>query len=309
MRNAFASEITRLASEDPRVVLLSGDIGNKLFDGYKDRHAARFFNCGVAEANMVGVAAGMALSGLRPVTYTIASFMTYRCFEQIRVDVCYHNLPVVIVGVGGGLSYAANAGTHHCCEEVAILRALPHMTVICPGDPSEVAPLLRGALAHGGPVYMRLGKKGEPKVHAAPPAVTIGRGLIVREGRDVCLLSTGTMLPIAVEVARRLEAASVDARLVSLHTIKPLDEALLAESRDAFPLIVTIEEHSVIGGLGGAVAEHLAEQPAPGARLLRIGTADTFMHEAGEQEHAREYFGLTPDAITGRILEALPSKP
>jgi len=309
MRNVFASEITKLAAEDPRVVLLSGDIGNKLFDGYKERCPERFFNCGVAEANMVGVAAGLALSGLRPVTYTIASFMTYRCFEQIRVDVCYHHLPVVIVGVGAGLSYAANAGTHHCCEEVAILRALPGMTVLAPGDPAEVAPLLRQALAHDGPVYMRIGKKGEPKVHATPPSMTIGRGLVLREGRDVCLLSSGTMLPVAVEAARLLEEAGMSARLVSMHTIKPLDEALLADCAATFPLIVTIEEHSVIGGLGGAVAEWMAEQPVRRARLLRIGTADSFMHEAGEQEHAREYFGLTAGSIAGRIQERLSSRP
>jgi transketolase len=309
MRNVFASEITKLAGEDPRVVLLSGDIGNKLFDAYKERHAARFFNCGVAEANMVGVAAGMALTGLRPVTYTIASFMTYRCFEQIRVDVCYHHLPVVIVGVGAGLSYAANAGTHHCCEDVAVLRALPGMTVLCPGDPAEVAPLLRSALAHDGPVYLRLGKKGEPQVHAAPPPLTIGRSVVVRDGHDVCLLSTGTMLPTVVEAARRLEEAAVSARVVSLPTIKPLDEALVAESAGTFPLVVTIEEHSVVGGLGSAVAEYMAEQPVRRARLLRIGTADAFMHEAGEQEHAREYFGLTPGVIAGRILETLSSRP
>ena len=307
MRNVFASEITKLASADPRVVLLSGDIGNKLFDGYKAAHEGRFFNCGVAEANMISVAAGLALCGMRPVTYTIASFTTYRVFEQIRVDVCYHNVPVVIVGVGAGLSYAANAATHHCVEDLAILRALPHMTVVCPGDPSEVGPALRAALRHDGPVYLRLGKKGERAVHENEPEVILGKGITVRAGRDVCLLSTGTMLPVAVSAADLLQAAGIDARVVSMHTVKPLDERLLDEAAATFPLLVTIEEHSVLGGLGGAVAEWLADRPA-GARLMRVGTADTFMHEAGEQEHAREYFGLTPDVIAARVKGALSSR-
>src|SRR2546430_5284860 len=164
MRNAFATEITSLASEDERLVLLSGDIGNKLFDGYKEKFPERFFNCGVAEANMMGMAAGMALSGMRPITYTITPFTTTRCFEQIRVDVCYHNVPVIIVGVGGGLSYASLGATHHSCEDIALLRMLPNMTVICPGDAIEVRGALRAALRHDGPVYIRLGKKGEPIV-------------------------------------------------------------------------------------------------------------------------------------------------
>lgn len=307
MRNVFAAEITTIAAADPRVVLLSGDIGNKLFDDFKSSSPNRFYNCGVAEANMVGVAAGMAMSGLRPVTYTIASFMTYRCFEQIRLDVCYHNLPVIIVGVGGGLSYAANAGSHHCCEDVAVLRALPNMRVLCPGDPFEVTSLLRAAFAENGPVYIRLGKKGEPKVHTQPPALTIGKGLTVREGTDACLLSTGTMLPTAIETADLLQSSGVSARVVSMHTVKPLDEELLAESSQRFDLIATIEEHSVLGGLGGAVAEWMAEQSARRARLLRVGTSDHFMHEAGEQEHAREYFGLVASRIATRVQHALLS--
>jgi len=310
MRNAFASEITRLGAADDRIVLLSGDIGNRLFDAYKEICPDRFFNCGVAEANMIGVAAGMALCGLRPVTYTIASFTTFRCFEQIRVDVCYHNLPVVIVGVGAGLSYAANAGTHFCCEDIAILRALPHMTVVCPGDPAEVGPALRAALAHGGPVYLRLGKKGERTVHAASPDLIIGRGIVVTEGDDLCLLSTGNTLSLAMDTADMLRREGLSARVVSMHTVKPLDDRLLEEITRRFPLVVTLEEHSVLGGLGGGVAEWMADRARPPrARLLRIGTADAFMHEAGEQEHAREYFGLTPRAVAARVQGAFQSRP
>jgi transketolase len=165
MRNAFADEITKLGAVDQRVVLLSGDIGNKLFDKYKEKAEGRFFNCGVAEANMMSVAAGMALCGLRPVIYTITPFTTTRCFEQIRVDACYHKAPVIIVGTGSGLSYAELGPTHHSCEDMAILRALPEMTVMAPGDVPELRAALRAALKQDGPVYIRIGKKGEPNIH------------------------------------------------------------------------------------------------------------------------------------------------
>ncbi|MCZ6679499.1 MAG: transketolase [Candidatus Poribacteria bacterium] len=307
MRNAFAAEITELAGIDERIVLLSGDIGNRLFNTYKDLFPDRFFNCGVAEANMTGVAAGMALCGLRPITYTIAPFATTRCLEQIRVDVCYHYLPVIIVGVGGGLSYAGLGATHHSCEDIAFLRTLPGMTVVCPGDAVEVRLALRSAMALGSPVYIRLGKKGEPVVHEQPPQFTIGQAIEIRPGGDVCLLSTGNMLPTAVQASEKLAGNGVSARVLSFHTVKPLDEACLHEVFADFKVAVTIEEHSILGGLGGAIAEWSANQPPQKARLLRIGTADRFLHEAGDQEYARYCFDLTPESIAERTLHALRS--
>jgi transketolase len=253
---------------------------------------------------MIGMAAGLALCGLRPVTYTIASFTTVRCLEQIRVDACYHHVPVVIAGVGAGLAYAANGCTHHSCEDLAFLRVLPGMTVVCPGDACEVRLALRAALSQDGPVYLRLGKKGEPVVHRQPPEFVIGKGITVRAGTDVCLLSTGNMLPVAVAAAEELATQGVFARVVSLHTVKPLDSDLLAGLFASFPLVATVEEHSVLGGLGGSVAEWLADRPPQHGRLLRIGTADHFLHEAGEQEHAREHYGLTTEKIAAKILGA-----
>jgi transketolase len=305
MRNAFADELTKLAADDPRVVMLSGDIGNRLFDTYKDQHPDRFFNCGVAEANMISMGAGMAMCGLRPVAYTITPFITTRCLEQIRVDVCYHHQSVIIVGVGAGMSYASLGATHHACEDIAFLRALPGMTVICPGDAMEVRAALRAALKHDGPVYIRLGKKNEPVIHPDVPDLKIGEAIILREGADVCLLSTGNLLPNVCEAADLLAEAGISAQVVSFHTVKPLDERLLRDAFARFPLVTTVEEHSVIGGLGGAVAEWRADQDVTGARLLRIGTPDNFMHEAGSQSHARELFGLTPDAIVQKIRAAV----
>ena len=303
MRNAFARELTRLADSDPRVVLLMGDIGNRLFDEFKARFPERFFNCGIAEANMMSVAAGMAMCGLRPVVYTIVPFVTARCLEQIRVDVCYHHAPVVIVGVGGGLSYASLGATHHACDDLALLRVLPGIKIVCPGDPTEVRLALQGALAQDDPVYLRLGKKGEPMVHGEEPVFEIGRGIVLRVGTGITLLSTGNLLPTAVEVADRLEAEGLTVRLVSFHTVKPLDEALLQDSFADGVLVVTLEEHSVIGGLGGAVAEWLSEQSPQRARLLRIGTPDRFFHEAGGQSYARQRLGLDAEAIVRRIVE------
>ena len=301
MRNAFADEITKLGAADPRVVLLSGDIGNKLFDKFKEQAPGRFFNCGVAEANMMGVAAGMALSGLRPVVYTITPFTTTRCFEQIRVDVCYHKAPVIIVGTGSGLSYADLGPTHHSCEDLAILRTLPEMTVLAPADSLELRAGLRAALHHDGPVYMRIGKKGEPQIHASEPDLRFGRALTIQQGSDVCLVATGVMVATAVQAAKLLAAQRISARVESFPSVKPLDTARLAELFGRYGLVAVIEEHGRIGGLAGAIAEWLATQDAARGRLLSFGTADEFMHEVGTTEYARRKFGLTPENIAREV--------
>jgi transketolase len=305
MRNAFAAEITALGAEDPRVVLLSGDIGNRLFDNFKVRCPGRFFNCGVAEANMISVGAGMAMCGLRPVAYTITPFVTTRCLEQIRVDICYHHVPVIVVGTGSGLSYASLGATHHSCEDIAFLRALPHMIVVCPGDPVEVRHALRAALAQDEPVYIRIGKKGEPVVHKEPIDFVIGKGIVVRPGKDVCLISTGNTLGVAMRAGEQLESKGVSAQVVSLHTVKPLDETLLADAFARFRVVVTIEEHSLLGGLGSSIAEWVVDRPPTKTRLVRIGTADHFIHEAGNQEFARRHYGLTAEKVVEKTLQAM----
>jgi transketolase len=308
MRNAFADEITQLGAADPRVVLLSGDIGNKLFDKFKERAPGRFFNCGVAEANMMGMAAGMALSGLRPVVYTITPFTTTRCFEQIRVDVCYHEAPVVIVGTGSGLSYADLGPTHHSCEDMAILRTLPGMTIVAPADAMELRLALRQALAHDGPVYMRIGKKGEPAVHPKEVDLALGRAITLQPGDDACLIGTGVVTAIMLDAARKLEASGISARVESFHTVKPLDEGVLQEVFARYPVVAIAEEHGRIGGLSGAVAEWLARQPNPArGRLLAFGTDDAFMHEVGSTDYARRKFGLTAEHIAEQVRLACAS--
>lgn len=305
MRNAFADEMTAIGKTDPRVVLLSGDIGNKLFDKFKAQAEARFLNCGVAEGNMMSVASGMALSGLRPFVYTITPFTTTRCFEQIRVDACYHHAPVTIVGTGSGLSYAELGPTHHSLEDLAILRTLPGMTVFAPCDEVELRLGLRAALQQDGPVYIRIGKKGEPIIHKTPPAFAFGKAVTVRPGTDVCLIAAGTIMGEVLAAADELAKAGVSARVESFHTVKPLDTATLAEVFGSHAVVAVVEEHGRIGGLGGAIAEWRATQDGTLARMLAFGTPDEFMHEVGTQAYARRKFGLAAADITSRVLAAL----
>ena len=305
MRAAFAKEIESLSELDERIVLLSGDIGNRMFDTYKGKFPDRFYNCGVAEANMTGMAAGLALCGLRPVTYTITAFNTVRCLEQIRIDVCYQNLPVIIVGVGGGLSYSSLNATHHALEDIAFLRVIPNMTVICPGDAWEVRSAIRAALKIDGPVYIRIAKKNEPLIHNGLPNFTIGKGIVIRSGTDVCFLNAGSLLPSAVAASEALMKKGISVQIVSMHTVKPLDETLLQDIFSKFPHVFTLEEHSILGGFGSSVAEWLSDQINPKGQLTRIGTGDQFMYEAGEKEYAQEYFGITTERIVEKVVQSM----
>ena len=301
MRNAFIRGLTALAERDDRVVFLTGDLGYKLFDDFAERFPGRFLNAGVAEQNMVGVAAGLALEGFRPFVYSIATFATLRCLEQIRDDVCYNRLPVTVVGVGGGFSYGANGPTHHATEDLAVMRALPNMTVVAPGDPVE-AELAVAALGDG-PAYLRLGRAGDPVVHQAPPEFSIGRAITVREGDDCALISTGGMLPAAVEAAEILADRGIAARVISMHTVKPLDEDALERSRRT-GLTVTLEEHSRVGGFGSAVSEWMASNNVS-EPLLAVAAEDAFAAEVGDADSLRRRNGLDAETIARRVAERL----
>ena len=300
MRNAFADEVTELAKIDPRVMLLSGDIGNKLFDPFKKVDSKRFLNCGIAEGNMMSVAAGLALNGLRPVVYTITPFTTTRCFEQIRVDVCYHEAPVIIVGTGSGLSYAELGPTHHSLEDLAIMRSLPGMQVIAPCDATEMRLALRAALKSSKPTYIRIGKKGEPAIHETDLAYEVGKAITIRKGSDVLILACGTLMPNVLAAADSLENKGLSSQVASFHTIKPLDIKYLKQNLNGFKSIVTVEEHSKSGGLGGAVAEYLSTLSSH-PKHLRLGTEDEFMHEMGDQKYAQRKYSLDPIGIAEKI--------
>jgi transketolase len=307
MRNAFADEITKIAETDPKLVLLSGDIGNRLFDKLRGKFPERFMNCGVAEANMMGVGAGMALSGLHPIIYTITPFTTTRCLEQIRVDVAYHNAPVVIVGTGAGLSYASLGPTHHSLEDFAIFRAIPNLQILAPYDAPSLRVLLRDVIGSGKPTYIRIGKKGEKDIVSADTAVPVGKSVTIREGSDVCIIAVGTVAPEAIAAADALKEKGVSVRVELVHTVKPFDTALIDSIAKKFKLVVTVEEHSKIGGYGEQVAVRFAEKRLD-TQIVCLGTPDEFMHKVGSQSYARAHFGIDAASIAAAVSNTLSAR-
>jgi transketolase len=301
MRNAFIREFTTLAEEDSRSLLITGDLGFGVLTEFARRFPGQYINAGVAEQNMTALAVGLALEGRTVYTYSIGNFPTLRCLEQIRNDACYHNANIKIVTVGGGFAYGPLGISHHATEDLAIMRALPNLTVFSPGDPYEVAAITRLAHHTPGPCYLRLGRGGEPAVHTARPAVQLGRALVLAPAGEIALLSCGGMLAIATEVRQRLTAQGVTASLHSFPTLKPLDADLIRHLSRTCRVIATLEEHSKIGGLGGAVAEVLAEQPGRTAYLVRCGLDDIFSSIVGSQEYLRQRYHIDVEGVLDRL--------
>lgn len=286
MRNNFIHALTELAADDPRVWLLTADLGYSVLETFAQRYPKRYVNVGVAEQNMTGIATGLALSGKIVFTYSIANFPTFRCLEQIRTDACYHHANVKVVSVGGGFAYGAQGYTHHGVEDLSVMRSLPNMTIFAPGDPLETRQAVQGAIDTDGPCYLRLGKGGEPMVHDALPAFTVGKAILVRPGTDLTIISTGAMLKPAVDTADALQQEGVSIRVLSMPTLKPLDvEAILEAARET-GAVITTEEHSVTGGLGSAVAEVLAEAGIA-CCFRRHGVPDRPYHAIGSQSYLR----------------------
>ncbi len=301
MRQAFINTLMELAERDDSIYLLTGDAGFTILERFRDRFPGRYYNVGIAEAAMIGLAAGLAMSGKTVFVYSIVPFVTMRCFEQVRIDLCYQNLPVKLVGVGQGVTYGTAGATHHAIEDIAVMRALPNMTVICPGGPIETKKAVAASLDLTGPCYIRLGKSGEPTVHKSEDIdFAIGRGIRVRKGEGVALVATSNMVPTAVATAELLEKEGWKPEVISMHTVKPIDRELLAETARRCPLIATLEEHNLIGGLGSAVAEVILADNLH-ARLITFGIPDTYAPVAGSQEYLRELFGLTPSQIEAVI--------
>jgi len=305
MRDAFAQEMTRLAAKRTDLALLSGDIGNRMFDRYKQVAPERFFNCGIAEANMMSVAAGMALSGLRPVIYTIAPFTTTRCLEQIRVGVAYHQAPVVIVGTGSGLSYAELGPTHHSLEDMAIMRTLPGLNVLAPADSAELVAQLRQALDAPHPTYMRIGKKGEPSLHSKSAELGIGKANLLREGSDLLVVGVGPILDEALQAAETVAQDGVSVAVASLGGVKPLDTAFLDAMAKRFQSWISLEEHGITGGLGSALLEWLSERKGMPVSLKRLGVPDAYLHELGKQSYTRCKLGLDAAGLAESIRQEL----
>jgi len=310
MRTAFIETLFALAQQDQRIVLMVGDLGFGVVTPFMEHLPGQFVNAGVSEQNMTGMAAGMALSGKIVFTYSIANFPTLRCLEQIRNDVCYHKANVKIVPVGGGMAYGALGISHHATEDIAIMRVLPHMLVVAPGDPTEARLATRALIDYNGPAYLRLGRAGEPRVYDAEPAFQLGKAITVRQGSDLTLIGTGGLLYDTVKAAEALAEEGIQARVLSMHTVKPLDTAAVLCAAEETGVIFTIEEHSIIGGLGGAVAEVLMEAERRPRHFKRIGLHDTFASLVGDQEYLRAQYGLDTAGIlhTVRSVLALPAR-
>lgn len=305
MRNAFIKTLELEASKNKNIILLTGDLGFTVFEKFRERFPNRFFNMGVAEANMMGVAAGLALCGKIPFVYSIVPFVTMRPFEQIRNDVCLHKANVKIVGVGGGFAYSHAGTTHHAIEDIAIMRALPNMTVICPADPLETELASRAIIKFKSPVYLRLGKKGEPKIHKTEPKFSIGKGIVIKKGKDIALVACGPITQNCLLAVNELERKGISATVVSMHTVKPLDIQLLDEIIIEHKALFVIEEHNIIGGLGSAVAEYLAENQETRIFFKRIGVNDQYCFDIGNYEYIRDIFNLSPHKISQTIQKYL----
>ncbi|MFC2070301.1 transketolase family protein [Chloroflexota bacterium] len=304
MRDAFCKELNELAVDNPDLMLLTGDIGFQVFDPFREKYPDRFYNMGVAEANMIGVSAGLALSGKKPFVYTIIPFLTMRPFEQIRNDICMQNQPVKIVGVGGGVAYGVLGPTHHAVIDMAILRTLPNMTVIAPCDPLESQLATRAAFYHPGPVYIRLGKNGEPALHDREYDFKIGKAVQMREGNDATIIACGYVTKVALDTAESLKKKGLGVRVINIHTLKPLDKEAILMVAEETKAVVTIEEHSIIGGLGSAVTEVLAEAKS-GVAFKRVGINDVFTYSVGSQDYHLEKHGINVANVSDIIMKLL----
>ena len=304
MRGVFVNTIVECARRDPSIWLLTADLGYSVLEPFRDEFPRRFVNVGVAEGNMVGVASGLAASGKTVFIYSIIPFVTMRCFEQIRVDVCYQNLNVKVVGVGAGMTYGAQGATHHAIEDIAVMRALPNMTVVCPGDVVEAACAARAVAGLNGPAYVRLSRGGTPRVHRGSVHFQLGQAITMGKGTDVTLISTCHILDCATGAARMLRDTGISVQLLSMHTVKPIDRAAIERAARRSSAVFTIEEHSVVGGLGSAVAEVIAGTPMR-VPLVCIGLPDRFLREIGSQEYLRRIVGLTPAAVARKVQMTL----
>lgn len=295
MRPAFINTLHKLAKKDERIFLLTADVGFSVFERFMEDFPDRYFNVGVAEANMIGIAAGLSISNKIVYAYTMAHFITMRCYEQIRLDVCYQYANVKLIGSGGGLTYGPQGTTHHSIEDISIMRSLPNMCVICPGDPLETKYAIEASLEHKGPMYIRLGKR-DPFIHRKDIDFKIGKGIILKKGDDLHILATGNMLGTAMVASERLERDGLSASVVSMHTVKPIDINLIKKLACSGKPMFTIEEHSMIGGLGSAVSEVLAELNLS-IPFKRIGLPDEYCNIVGSQKYLRKIFGLDIDNI------------
>lgn len=304
MRQITIEAAHEIMKRNPKSYFVVGDLGYHAVEEIEKEFPTRFINAGVAEQNMIGMAAGLALGGNKVFVYSIIPFLTMRPFEQIRNDLCYQNLDVVLIGAGAGLSYGILGPTHFAMEDVAIMRALPNMTVFSPADETEAIMGMRKIEELKGPVYFRTGGRSEPVVFEKPYDFKLGKGVVIREGEEVVIISSGPILKEAIGAADLLKLEDLNIGVVGIHTIKPFDKELVKKLTIKAKLIVTVEEHFLVGGLGSAVAEVMAELGSH-AKLVRMGVDDQFVKHTGSQTYLRSILGLDAKGIKQKIKENL----
>lgn len=304
MRAAFSKAIVDAAKADPKVLLLTGDHGYALFDDFRKALPDQFINAGIAEQNMVGVAAGLAKAGFKPIVYGLAAFVPVRVLEQIKIDICYENLPVILMGDGAGLVYSHLGTSHQSTEDIACTRAIPGLTVLSPGDRFEMEATMALAFSLNSPVYIRMGKSDRGDIHRTPQTLSAGQMLKVREGSGkTAILATGSMVRMALDLVDQ----GLDAEVWSVPSIKPLNPAQLNAITQRVGALITIEEHSVIGGLGACVAEAVsAETPLP---VCRIGIEDRFSSACGTWDYLLSEHGLNLPSVSAKIQAFLAKIP
>ena len=305
MRALFNKTLLDLAKNDPRIHMVLADIGYGEIEPFRDTFPERYYNVGVAEQNMTGVACGIAMEGNIAITYSIANFPTLRCLEQIRNDVCYHNANVKIVIIGGGVSYGPLGMSHHSTEDIAIMRALPNMVVEVPCDNFEAEATTRDMIEYNGPFYYRCGYKGERDIHSGPVDFKLGKAITVKEGSDITLMFCGPIGINVLHAAEALEKEGISCRVVSMHTIKPIDREAIVDAAKNTGGIITIEEHNLSGGLGSAVSEVLCDEVVMPKVFQRFALPDVNVSLIGHQEWIRDQYGLSAEKIAARVKEAL----
>lgn len=307
MRNAAINMLTELARKDKNIILISGDLGFGVLDEFRTEMPDQYFNAGICEQNMASLAAGLALEGKKVYIYSIGNFPTLRCIEQIRNDICYHNVNVTILAVGGGFAYGSLGMSHHATEDIAMLRCLPNMMVFAPADAVEAQIILCRAAEMSSPCYIRLNKGGELPVHQSVDTLRnykIGEAISLTEGFDICLMVTGAITIEATEAAKELEKKGVSVAVYSFPSIKPIDKNVIQRCAEKYEYIFTIEEHNVMGGFGSAVSEVVAEVETQ-AKVVRMGLNDRYSGIVGTQSYLRQVYGMDSKAIVEEVMKRI----
>jgi len=311
MRKTCVDMVYTLAKKDKRVVFIGSDLSPGLLKEMKAEMPDRYFMEGVAEQNIIGMAAGFALEGYIPYVNTIATFITRRCFEQVAVDACLHHLPIRLIANGGGLVYAPLGPTHLAIEDIAIMRALPNMTVVAVSDAEEMTRFMEASLDWPHPVYIRMAKGGDKVISKAELGFEIGKAILVKDTKSaapVVIIATGITTARSMEAAEQLEKEGIHTKVLHMHTIKPLDEKAILEHTKNASLVVTAEEHTLIGGLGSAVAECLLDHGQGNVTLKRLGIPDVFAKHYGGQDDLLKTYGLHAEGIAASVRDALEAK-